>query len=178
MSQPLEQKEKKMAQLPIHKGKDAELRVAGLRFEACRREIEHIDGGITLRIFSDTGAIDGAGAAHQAGPGDPVEVLRFDCFRKAPHYHAPGENLAETKIDPVAHGDGRAWVLEQLSSEMPTLLRQGGFDALADSLAVEELSDLTPRLERLFAGLAEPTETSYFEIEAAVLEGLMASSEA
>lgn len=159
----------RMAQLPIHKGRDAELRLGGLRFEACRREIEGIDGGVTMRVF-----FGGAGDGTAADGTVPAELLRFDCFRKAPHYHAPGENQKETKIDGARFGDGRAWVFEQLATNWQTLLAEGGFEALAPEIDAAALADLPSRLDALFGDLEEPTETSFFEIEASVLEGLRA----
>ena len=139
--------------LSIHKGKEAEIEIGGLRFRACRREIEDIDGGVTLQVFGED-----AGAE--------AELLRFDCFRKAPHYHAPGENTQETKLDAEAVGDGRQWVFEQLSNNLHALLEQAGFSRLSENLELDAFSDAVPRLSELVDALAEPTETSTFEIPA------------
>ena len=158
-----------MAKLAIHKGRDGELRLGGLRFEACRREIEGIDGGVTLRVFFSGGS---ESRAESPEAGAPIELLRFDCFRKAPHYHAPGENQKETKIDGARFGDGRTWVFEQLSSNWQALLDEGGFDSLVPAMSGDAFAELPARLEALFDGLEEPSETSYFEIEASVLEGI------
>lgn len=150
-----------MRKLAIHKGKDAELELGGLRFRACRREVDDIDGGVTLQVFGPIGD-------------EETELLRFDCFRKSPHYHAPGENLKETRIDPARFGDGRDWVYEQLSASPRTLLEQGGFGALIDRLDLEGLAKAAPKLRSLVDALPEPTETSYFEVDPAAL-GLLAS---
>ena len=142
--------------LAIHKGKDAEIEIGGLRFRACRREIGEIDGGVTLQVLGPVGD-------------EETELLRFDCFRKAPHYHAPGENTQETKIDPVAFGDGCDWVYEQLSQNLRALLEQGGFSQLPERLDLQALAEATPRLSALVDSLAEPTETSYFDVDPALL---------
>lgn len=144
--------------LAIHKGEDAEIELGGLRFRACRREIDEVDGGVTLQVMGPVGA-------------EETELLRFDCFRKAPHYHAPGENPKETKIDAKEFGDGRDWVYEQLSKNPGRLLAEAGFESLPSSPPVdlEALSELGPRLRTLVKGLPEPSETSYFEIDAALL---------
>ena len=104
--------------LTIHKGKDSEIEIGGLRFRACRRELEGIDGGVTLQVLTPPGA-------------DETELLRFDCFRNSPHYHAPGENRQETKIDAAAFGDGREWAYQQLSQNLPALLEQTGLRHVA-----------------------------------------------
>lgn len=153
-----------MTKLVIQKGVDRELQAAGLRFRACRREIETIDGGVTLQVFGPIGA-------------DEAELLRFDCFRNRPHYHAPGENQKETTIDSVVPAEASEWVFEQLSKKLAPLLVQGGFEKLAEQLDRDALEGLTPRLRTLFDSLPEPTETSYFEIDSARLAGAQASDE-
>ena len=148
----------KMAKLAIHKGADAVLETEGLRFEACRREIEHVDGGVTLRVFS-TGD-------------DAMELLRFDCFRERPHYHAPGENQAETAIRATSETAARDWVFDALATRLPDLLDEAGAADRASTIDMGALAGLPARLGALFDDLAAPSETSYFEIEAAVLEQL------
>ena len=152
--------------LAIHKGADAELELGGLRFRACRREIDDIDGGVTLLVLGPIGA------------DDSEELLRFDCFRKRPHYHAPAENRAETKIDPVDHGDGREWVFAQLATNSQGLLEEAGRASLSPEVDADALVDLAPRLRALVETLAEPTETTYFDIDPAILRGLATDSRA
>ena len=101
-----------------------------------------------------------------------AELLRFDCFRKAPHYHAPGENPDETKIDTTRFGDGRDWVYEQLSTNTQALLDQAGRSASTAPVDVSALAGLAPRLRALVDQLPEPTETSYFEVDSALLANL------
>jgi len=76
------------ARLEIRKGADSALDLAGLRFVACRREIEGIDGGVTLYLRATV-------------EGEECDLLRFDFFRKKPHYHVPAENAW-----PKARADG------------------------------------------------------------------------
>lgn len=144
--------------LAIHKGLENEFELGGLRFRACRREVADIDGGVTLQVWTSSGDAE-------------RELLRFDCFRKAPHYHAPGENPDETKIDPERFGDGRDWVYEQLTLNARRLLEQSGWTPDAAAVDFEALGDLEPRLRELVDALPEPTETSYFEVDAARLAG-------
>jgi hypothetical protein len=145
--------------LAIHKGAEAEVEIGGLRFRACRREVGDFDGGITLQVFDANAAAE-------------PELLRFDCFRKSPHYHAPAENPAETKIDPGTHRDGAEWAIDQLSNNTRALLEQGGFGEVADDLDESVLREAVPRLQSLFASLPEPTDTSYFEVDPALIAEL------
>ena len=160
MTENADQSEEKV-QLEIHKGKEAELCVGGLRFVACRREIGEIDGGISLNVSSEA-------------PDEDRELLRFDLFRTKPHYHAPGENLAETRIEAAGSDASAAWGIEALTTRAPELLRQGGFDELADKLDTGALGSAGAALSALFAGLAEPTEVSSFEVPKSVLDSLTA----
>ncbi len=145
-----------MSSLEIRKGADAQLDVGGLRFVACRREVDVIDGGITLYIRS-------------AAPGDDRELLRFDLFRKRPHYHAPATNADETEIDASGAASVDEWGVENLTRRAGELVAEAGFDALRPSLDLQSIQKAGPALRQLFAGLAEPTEISHFPIAAARL---------
>lgn len=145
-----------MSSLEIRKGADAQLEVGGLRFVACRREVDVIDGGITLYI-------------HSAAPGDDRELLRFDLFRKRPHYHAPASNADETVIDASSAASVDEWGVENLSCRAGDLVAEAGFHDLRPSLDLQSIRQAGPALRQLFAGLAEPTEISRFPIAAARL---------
>jgi hypothetical protein len=147
-------------QLTIHKGIDAELDLAGLRFVACRREIEGVDGGVTLNV---RGSVEG----------EERDLVRFDFFRKRPHYHVPAENQSEAVIDGKRFGDGLGWGITQMTTRMKALVEQAGFEAVAAAIDPAALADAGPRLRALVEGLAEPSETSHFEIDASVLAGLV-----
>jgi hypothetical protein len=150
------------ARLTIHKGVDGVLELGGLRFVACRREIEGVDGGVTLIVRE---GID-AGNVQR-------DLLRFDFFRKRPHFHVPAENQAERAIDPARHGDGLEWGIEQIATRMTALAREAGFEDVAARIDEGTLAaEARPALRGLVAGLAEPTETSWFEVDPKLLEAL------
>ncbi len=149
----------KMTTLEIRKGKDAQLEVGGLRFVACRREVDVIDGGITLYVRA-------------AQPGDDRELLRFDLFRERPHYHAPAENAQETKIDAKGSESVDEWGATQVTRRAGEFVSQAGFDALLPALDLASIAKAAPDLRRLFSALAEPTEISLFEVPAAQVEAL------
>ena len=145
-----------MASLEIRKSADAALAVGGLRFVACRREVDVIDGGITLYV-------------HSALPGDDRELLRFDLFRHRPHYHAPASNEQETVIDASRAPSVDEGGVENVTGRAGELIDQAGFSALRSSLDFAAIRAAAPALRRLLAGLAEPTEISHFPIPAARL---------
>ena len=145
-----------MSTLEIRKGADSQLDVGGLRFVACRREVDVIDGGITLYIRS-------------AATGDDRELLRFDLFRKRPHYHAPASNADETEIDASRAVSVDEWGVENLTRRASELVAQAGFHDLQPTLDLQSIQKAGPALRQLFAGLSEPTEVSHFPIPAARL---------
>ena len=153
-----------MAKLEIRKSPDAELAIGGLRLVACRREVDVIDGGITLYVWSEAGA----GTEDRS-----VELVRMDLFRTRPHYHAPAENDAEVKIE-AGDGGSIAWGVEALTTRAPALVEEAGHPEIAESLDRAALAEAGPAIRRLLDGLAEPTEISHFEVPASVIESLRA----
>ena len=143
-----------MTTLEIRKGGDASLEVGGLRFVACRREVDVIDGGITLYVRS-------------GAPGDDRELLRFDLFRNRPHYHAPASNSKETEIDASGAASVAEWGIENLTRRARDLVAESGFHDVPPTLDLPSLERAAPALRRLLADLAEPTEISTFEVPAA-----------
>ncbi len=153
------EQEPEMAQLEIRKGPDAELSVGGLRLAAGRREVGDIDGGVTLRVWGlDAG-------------GREVELLRLDLFRERPHYHAPADKQAETRID-VAPGGSIAWAIDALTTRAPALAREAGYQAIGERLDAAALAEAGPALRSLLAGLDEPNEISTVEVPKSLLDGL------
>lgn len=146
-----------MATLEIHKGPDAALRVGGLRYVACRREVGDIDGGITLYMWTD------------AEPG--VELIRMDLFRERPHYHAPAENQAETRID-RGDRDVVEWGVETVTHRAAALAQEAGYPEIAAELDGAAIRAAEGELAALLAGLGAPDEVSYFEVPRSVLDGL------
>lgn len=113
------------------------------------RKHETIDlGGLCFVVGHRTLGDDGGAAIEVYGEveGMPVQVLRFDCFRKSPHYHlAPEGEDARRDLDPLS-GDCLEWALEQIKSRMPQMLREAGFARLADSIDARALADGCDRI--------------------------------
>ncbi len=159
MSAERDESSEPMASLEIRKGMDSVLDVGGLRFVACRREVDVIDGGITLYV-------------HSATPGDERELLRFDLFRQRPHYHAPATNEKETSIDASRSASIEEWGVENLTQRAGALVVEAGFADLAPNLDLASIRAAANDLRSLLAGLAEPTEISHFPIPSARLAAI------
>jgi len=99
------------------------------------------DWGATFRIFGNSGD-------------KKVETLRFDCFKKRPHFHyAPGANSENHDIDKTISPNPLGWVMNQLQTELSAMIQHAGFTEIAravDQAAVaKELARLEPDIVQL-----------------------------
>jgi hypothetical protein len=99
------------------------------------------DWGATFRIFGNSSD-------------KKVETLRFDCFKKRPHFHyAPGANSENHDIDKTISPNPLGWVMNQLQTELPAMIQHAGFTEIAravDQAAVaKELARLEPDIVQL-----------------------------
>lgn len=77
-------------------------------------------------------------------------ILRFDCFYKNPHYHvgaSGGENAAH-KMKDQGIEDPVRWTLEQLKTRFPLMVKQAGYDEIAERIDQQAITDQLTRLER------------------------------
>jgi hypothetical protein len=71
-----------------------------------------------------------------AGNKEGARILRFDCFKKTPHYHIgpsgknnPARDMKEEGIEnPVR------WTLEQLKTRLPSLVTEAGYEDIAKAI--------------------------------------------
>ena len=80
------------------------------------------DQGLCLQVYS---AVDG----------QDTEILRFDCFDQAPHYHyGPENHNIRLFLDKTTAGNPLGWTIGNLRHNLPAMVRRAGYDALADNL--------------------------------------------
>jgi len=99
------------------------------------------DWGVTFRVFGDAGE-------------KKVELLRFDCFKKNPHYHYDPAGKSEThNFDCNEIPNPLTWVMRQLGTRLPALIEHAGYDDIAgvvDQAAIaEDLARLEPDIVQL-----------------------------
>ncbi len=136
-------------------------------------EYRHLDEDTILRFYgpdarakfddvvpAGMGAVvdeDGL-ALHVFGTDDGAEILRFDCFDDAPHYHylepASSTNVV-VDFDAVACGPPVAWALDAIGERVIAMLRHAGAHELAarvDPAAVRSAMPLVrAHAERMIA---------------------------
>jgi hypothetical protein len=81
--------------------------------------------------------------------GQPVQLLRFDCFEQEPHFHydPTGKNnrifLNKTRVmDPIT------WTIDYLRGNFTSLVRIAGYGQVADRLDEAALAAALPGLEK------------------------------
>jgi hypothetical protein len=100
----------------------------GLRFEVSFRG----DAGATLRV---DGKVAGAWK----------EMLRFDDFVDAPHYHAPAD-AGQINFDRATYGEPLEWYLTQIRDDLPGWLRRSGY---ADVVPTVDMTAVVANLPKI-----------------------------
>ena len=93
------------------------------------------DEGVTIRVMANL-------------KGKETELLRFDCFDDAPHYHygpdGPDERLM---LDYTAEGDPIPWAINRLRTRMVPMLVRAGHPDTARKLDHSLIRDRLDQVE-------------------------------
>jgi len=112
---------------------------AGMRMTVAHRQgLGGSDEGLTFDITS-------AGSAEEG-----KRILRFDCFYKNPHYHVgpSGGEGAAYKMKDEGIEDPVRWTLTQLKTRLPAMVKQAGYEEIAERIDQQAITDHLTRLER------------------------------
>ena len=86
------------------------------------------DQGLCIQVYSE---IDG----------HDTEILRFDCFDQDPHYHyGPENHNIRLHLDKTTAGNPVGWTMDNIRNKLPAMVRRSGYDALADGLEANPVS--------------------------------------
>ena len=111
---------------------------AGMRMTVAHRQgLGGSDEGLTFDITT-------------AGTEDEGKrILRFDCFYKNPHYHigASGGEQAAYKMKDEGVEDSVRWTLEQLKTRLPAMVKQAGYEEIAERIDQQAITDRLTQLE-------------------------------
>lgn len=103
---------------------EREMEIGGLHFAVYYTEAG-TNGGPTIRVLGDVA-------------GKRTELLRFDSFRKDPHYHAPASGK-QTNMTAEEGKDALGWSLTQVREHLPAWLEKAGFGEIARGVDVAAL---------------------------------------
>jgi hypothetical protein len=87
------------------------------------------DQGLMIQVFAEV-------------EGQDTEILRFDCFDQAPHYHyGPMNHNVRLFMDKTTAGNPVGWTLGQIRNNLPAMIRRSGYEDLADKVEASPISD-------------------------------------
>jgi hypothetical protein len=117
------------------------------------------DGGLAIHVLADLAGTPGRTYAEE------TELLAFDCFREAPHYHyGPRNKNHRIFWDKTLVPDPLGWTLEQFKSgKLRDMIQQAGYPGVAADFDQDVVSALLPELTRRARAIdaqplpAEPT---------------------
>ena len=91
------------------------------------------DAGLCIQVYAEV-------------DGQDTELLRFDCFANAPHYHyGPEQNNERLMLDATAAGDPLAWALERFErGRLGPMIERAGYAQVAASLDEEAFHAALP----------------------------------
>ena len=113
--------------------------VGGVELRVDNRSLKE-DGGPTVRVFGKE-------------DGENIQLLRFDCFRKNPHYHYdPSGKNDHRKLDKETVPDSIAWTLEQLGKNLAEMINTAGYTHVADRVDQDAVKQVLPEVEALMRG--------------------------
>lgn len=110
---------------------------AGMRMTVAHRQgLGGSDEGLTFDITT-------------AGPEEEGKrILRFDCFYKNPHYHIGASDDRSThKMKDEGVEDSVRWTLEQLKTRFSSMVKQAGYEEIAERIDQKAIDDQLTRLE-------------------------------
>jgi hypothetical protein len=113
------------------------LEQGGMRMTVAHRQgLGGNDEGLTFDITT--------AGAQDAGK----RILRFDCFYKNPHYHvgASGENSVHQMKDEGVQDPVR-WTLDQLKTRFPSMVKQAGYEEIAERIDQQAIAERLNQLE-------------------------------
>ncbi len=109
----------------------------GMRMTVAHRQgLGGTDEGLTFDITT-------------AGPEDEGKrILRFDCFYKNPHYHVgASDDRSSHKMKDEGVEDSVRWTLEQLKTRFSSMVKQAGYEEIAERIDQQAVADQLTRLE-------------------------------
>ena len=112
-------------------------------------------GGVELHVDQRSLGADAGPSVRVYGEadGENIQLLRFDCFRKDPHYHYdPSGKNDQRPLDKASVPDSIAWTLEQLEQNLAEMIRTAGYGSVADRVDQAAVAQVLPEVESLMRG--------------------------
>ena len=112
-------------------------------------------GGVELHVDQRNFGSDGGPSVrvYGAADGENTQLLRFDCFRKDPHYHYdPSGKNDQRSLDKTSVPDSVAWTIEQLGQNLVEMIHTAGYASVAEQVDQAAVAQILPEVESLMRG--------------------------
>ena len=112
-------------------------------------------GGVELHVDKRNFGSDGGPSVRVYGEADgkDIQLLRFDCFRKNPHYHYdPSGKNDQRHLDKASVPDSIAWTIEQLEQNLVEMIQTAGYGSVAENVDQAAVAQVLPEVESLMRG--------------------------
>ena len=109
-------------------------------------------GGVELHVDQRNFGSDGGPSVRVYGEadGENIQLLRFDCFRKDPHYHYdPSGKNDQRSLDKTSVPDSVAWTIEQLGQNLVEMIHTAGYASVAEQVDQAAVAQVLPEVESL-----------------------------
>ena len=119
-----------------------------------QEKVFHV-GGVELHVDNRTLGADGGPAVRVFGDveGKAVQLLRFDCFRKNPHYHYdPSGKNDQRHLDKATVPDSIGWTIEQLGHSLAEMITTAGYNSVAVKVNQAAVTVVLPEVEAIMRG--------------------------
>jgi hypothetical protein len=112
------------------------IEAGNIKFGLEMRQQASGDGGIAIHLLSDV--------ADQE-----IELIAFDCFRGAPHYHYGSRNNNERIFwDKTMVPDPLQWCLDQFKAgKLPAMIRRAGYPSIAEAVDADLVAATLPKVD-------------------------------
>ncbi len=93
--------------------------------------------------------------------GEDTELLRFDCFRVAPHYHyGPEADDERLMLDLTAAGDSLDWTLNVFErGRLRPMIERAGYTSVAEALDESKVAAVMPSVVSAAREIVEASQS-------------------
>lgn len=141
--------------IEIKTGESIQIDFDGFRASVCRRDVGE-DGGYSIEL---------------QGPAEEREVLlRWDVFRKDPHYHVPASEAKQINIDSNSPEESLDFVIDCFATQLPAMLKRAEYADFSEKVDQSRMPGIAAEVRKATTRAPEPSSTRRFELTPEILE--------
>ena len=144
--------------IEIAAGEPVHVDFSDLRASVRRRDVGE-DGGLSIELY---------------GPGEEPreQLIRFDVFRRDPHYHVPSSDPKQIDMQRGPLEQSLEFAFDCLERRLPELLREARYPEFAEKIDPAQMPEIAARVRSAVAGAPEPTQFQRIELTPEIREAM------